>query len=141
MVVPTVVGKRSWATVGEEGAATTEREGDAAMWGRLVKAPASRTATLVKAEGAGGVVAAPIIAGEVVAVEDTGVVGVRARGTLGRGGSWDGGALGVEDEPPRGVGVEAGVNGVGWDRPSAGVRREKSTKSKPCKIIFHTSIT
>jgi hypothetical protein len=43
------------------------------------------------------------------------------------GGSWDGVPRGVKDEPPMGVGVEAGVNGVGWDGPSAGVRREKST--------------
>lgn len=35
--------------------------------------------------------------------------------------------LGVEDEPPRGIDVEADVDGVGWDGPSARVRREKST--------------
>jgi hypothetical protein len=44
MVVPTVVGERSWATVGEEGAAATDREGDVVMWGRLVEAPAPCTA-------------------------------------------------------------------------------------------------
>jgi hypothetical protein len=88
MVVPTVVGERSWATVGEEGAATTDREGDAAMWGRLVEAPAPRTAVgrreppwprqgqahAGESRGGAGVVAAPVVAGEVVAVEDTGAV-------------------------------------------------------------------
>jgi hypothetical protein len=35
--------------------------------------------------------------------------------------------LGVKDEPPRGVGVKVGVDGVGWDGTSAVVRREKGT--------------
>lgn len=81
------MGETSWATVGKEGATTTEREGDVAMWGRLVEASAPRTTTLVKAEVARGVVATPVVVGEVFAVEDTGMVGARARGTLGRGGS------------------------------------------------------